>query len=139
MNGNGEYRSYGSYLGRVFSLIIAAALLLLAVWFVVQLATGDSDESTETSQTDGTPAADDVENEDATAVDIALGEDETATDANGTTDTNGEVADDSEGQTLSTNTDELPDTGAEIGALIAVPLVVFAAAHGVQALNRQES
>lgn len=45
MNDYQEYKSYGSYLSRVFAIIIAFALLVLAIWFVVKLASGDNDDS----------------------------------------------------------------------------------------------
>lgn len=184
MNGdyNQEYRSYGSYLSRVIAIIVALVLLVVAVWFVVRLASEDDnatigdatrnvislDENTlednqsnnDQDQNTEQPAEDtssdqqptDNQTDDQTEnqnneqnndqadqndqndqqdqadqgdqghqgdqsdeVAVASNDD---TDAESTTPQTG-------GQVLSTNTDELPTTGGELGLLVFLPLLTY--------------
>lgn len=161
MNDYQEYRSYGSYLGRVFAIILAFLLLVFAVWGVVRLASDDEEETLGDSgapsfvvedgdadgdQAQGQPDADLFVNGETTDDDEAADGDTATGDA--------ATSDDDEGQTLSTNTDEtttdgsddtsegsavagtttdenLPSTGAEILTVIPIGVATFVLSRAV--------
>ncbi len=120
MEDYGENTSYGSYLSRVFAIIIAFLLLIAAIWLVVKLASNDS------SETLG----------DRSSISVDHG----GIVANNDNSSNSEPVD-ADGHTLSTNTDidsgntrnvagvttdGLPNTGAEVYSIAFIGLLTFA-------------
>ena len=154
MNDYQEYSSYGSYLSRVLAIIAAFLVLVLAIWFVVRLA---SDDDTATVNTDTETVAavdesvntsDDVEgainsgidavtiDESAQGVtidDLAASGIDTAAGAEGGVEAGGQV--------LATNTEQtLPNTGPEsILVFLAIPGVSFAAVKYFESKKRLNS
>lgn len=133
MNDYQEYRSYGSYISRVFALIITFFLLVLAIWFVVRLA-GDEDSTLGGTTTadfdrDGVDNSDEdlfvsgTVNDSATSV-IGDGE---SSDDNGfalSTSTDGEA--DQNALVAGTTTDTgLPETGADLTLVLALGAFTF--------------
>ena len=145
MNDYQEYRSYGSYLSRVFAIIIAFLLLIFAIWGVVKLA-GDDDTSLGDTRAPSFVDSD----EDKKADFFVNGNDQDASDSSeSSSDDDPVVADsgdansDEQGQTLATNTDEdgrfndssaqvagantdsLPSTGADLNFVLVLGAVAF--------------
>ncbi len=92
---NQEYRSYGSYIGRIIAIVVAFALLVAAVWFVVRLASDNDDtigdgtrnsialEDTkldDNNDSEETPAEDTNDTDEDTSPDTSNGQAETPTD-----------------------------------------------------------
>ncbi len=144
MNDYQEYRSYGSYLSRVFAIIIAFLLLIFTIWAVVRIAGDDEDTLGDTdapsvSQADGddpdlfvSDTSDDSSNSDDDsdqAIVVGLGDDDadddgqtlsTSTDTEGVDSPNATVAG------ASTNGDDnLPNTGAELSTVFAIGVAAF--------------
>ena len=124
MNDYQEYRSYGSYLSRVFAIIIAFLLLVFAIWGVVRLANNDDGTLGDTNAPSFSDESSDSDSDQAQADDPDLfvsGDD--APDGAATDDdiavSNDEAAQDAQGQTLSTNTDIAAAEAAQDGNSVA--------------------
>jgi hypothetical protein len=150
MNDYQEYRSYGSYLSRVFAIIIAFALLVLAIWFVVRLATDNKDSGTLGDTTTSTidrdisinPTTPDTESQNGQVAGSSTTSDVPAADGeeNGqtlSTSTDTDPNYNSSGNVAGTTTEVLPDTGANPAILLIAPLAVFMVSKAV--LVRQEA
>lgn len=131
MNDYQEYRSYSSYLSRVFAIIIAFLLLVFAIWGVVRLASDDdatlgdtkspsfSEDGTvaDNSETDGSTTSDQDDAQDANDEPDLFVSGDVAGDT--TTQAEQDASQDAQGQTLSTNTDIATNDAAQDGSAVA--------------------
>lgn len=109
MADSNEYRSYGSYLGRVFAIMVTVLVLIFAVWFVVQLAQDDDTTNNNTGVSEEVAGIEEGTGQvisDTLNVDGDVEFDEVAGDNVVAANDQPEV-----GHTLSTTTEALPNTG----------------------------
>ena len=119
MNDYQEYRSYGSYLSRVFAIIIAFLLLVFAIWGIVRLASDSDDETLGDTKAPSFVDGEDREDDDDEA-DLFVSGDVDADDDEGDVVVVGAGdSSDDDGQTLSTNTDIAQAEAAEDGNFVA--------------------